>query len=47
MKIDGGLALTAVATGLAMIPLFGFLPLLGIAAAVVTSIYIADNIRPK
>ena len=49
LDIDGGLCLAAAVSGLLMIPSFGFLPLLGIAAAIGTSIFIAEqfNSRPK
>jgi hypothetical protein len=40
--IDGGLALTAVATGVLMVPMCGIAPLIGILAAVGTSVYIAN-----
>ena len=47
LTIDGGLALIAVVTGVLMIPMFSLLPLLGIAAGVVTAVHITDNIRLK
>jgi hypothetical protein len=47
LEIDGGLVLAAVASGLLAIPIFGWLPLLAIGAAIGTAIYITDNIRPR
>jgi hypothetical protein len=44
--IDSGLALTAVATGVLMVPMCGIAPLIGLLAAVATSIYIAGMFRP-
>jgi len=45
--IDGDLTLAIVASGLLSVPLFGWLPMLAIGAAVAASIYIVNNTRPK
>jgi len=48
MKVDGGLALTMVVSGLLCVPLFGWLPMLAIGAAIGMAVYIANNMpRPK
>jgi len=47
LELDSGLALAMVVGGLLTIPLFGFLPMLAIGAAIATSYFIISNIRPK
>lgn len=46
-KLPPEMTTTAVATGLMLIPLFGFLPLAGIVAAVITSAAILDNLGKR
>jgi len=47
LEIDGGLVLAMIGGGLLMVPSFGLLPLLGIAAAIGTSIYIAEQFNSR
>ncbi len=47
LQIDGGLVIAAVASGLLAVPLFGFLPLLGIGAAIGASYFLVNQTRPK
>jgi hypothetical protein len=47
IEIDGELVLTMVASGVIMIPSFGFSPLIAIGVAVVAAYYVADNVRLK
>jgi hypothetical protein len=47
IEIDGELVLAVVASGVIMIPSFGFSPLIAIGVAVVAAYYVADNVRLK
>ena len=47
IEIDGELVLAMVASGVIMIPSFGFSPLIAIGVAVVAAYYVADNVRLK
>ena len=47
LEINGGLMLTMLASGVLMIPMAGWWPLIGIAAACGTSVYIASQFNNR
>ena len=47
IEMNGGLVLAVLASGLLLVPLGGWLPLLGIAAACGTSVYIAGQFNKR
>jgi hypothetical protein len=47
LEKKGGIALTMVASGLMLIPIMGWLPLIAVGAAIGAAAYIDDSIRRK
>ena len=47
VELNGGLMLAMLGAGLLLVPLGGWLPLLGIAAACGTSLYIAEQFNKR